>query len=112
MGMVLSEISLSDTFNHAHGVSMHMGERCVNLGKNDKIQSIKNGRRELEKKMAESEKIIAAVTPCLAPCDEQKCLSYSQSSESRDSRARLLITNTPYLFFGWRLLSINRSHLF
>ena len=34
-------------------------ERCVNLGKNDKIQSIKNGRRELEKKMAESEKIIA-----------------------------------------------------
>ena len=29
MGMVLSEISLSDTFNHAHGVSMHMGERCV-----------------------------------------------------------------------------------
>ena len=69
MGMVLSEISLSDTFNHAHGVSMHMGERCVNLGKNDKIQSIKNGRRELEKKMAESEKIIAAVTTCLAPCD-------------------------------------------
>ena len=44
-------------------------ERCVNLGKNDKIQSIKNGRRELEKKMAESEKIIAAVTTCLAPCD-------------------------------------------
>ena len=30
--MVLSEISLSDTFNHAHGVSMHMGERCVTHG--------------------------------------------------------------------------------
>ena len=52
-------------------VVSHIGseERCVNLGKNDKIQSIKNGRRELEKKMAESEKIIAAVTTCLAPCD-------------------------------------------
>ena len=30
--MVLSEISLSDTFNHAYGVSMHMGERCVTHG--------------------------------------------------------------------------------
>ena len=46
------------------------------------------------------------------PQSVQRRLSSSLSSAHHDSRARLLFQNTWHLFFGWRLLSINRSHLF
>ena len=46
-------------FDIEDGYAETIKELMAIMGKNERIQSIKNGRREIEKKLAESEKIIA-----------------------------------------------------
>ena len=53
----IQEQTMQFDIEESYGASIK--ELMAIMGKNDKIQSIKNGRRELERKMAESEKIIA-----------------------------------------------------
>ena len=57
-GALLSIQEQTKQFDIEDGFGEAVKELMAIMGKNDRIQSIKNGRRELEKKLAESEKII------------------------------------------------------
>ena len=58
-GALLSIQEQTKQFDIEDGYAETIKELMAIMGKNDRIQSIKNERRELERKLAESEKIIA-----------------------------------------------------
>ena len=58
-GALLSVQEQTMQFDIEDGYAETIKELMAIMGKNDRIQSIKNGRREIEKKLEESEKIIA-----------------------------------------------------
>ena len=71
----IQEQTMQFDIEESYGASIK--ELMAIMGKNDKIQSIKNGRRELERKMAESEKIIAE--------REKKIKALEEEYHSRES---------------------------
>ena len=71
----IQEQTMQFDIEESYGESIK--ELMAIMGKNDKIQSIKNGRRELERKMAESEKIIAE--------REKKIKALEEEYHSRES---------------------------
>ena len=58
-GALLSIQEQTKQFDIEEGFGEAVKELMAIMGKNDRIQSIKNERRELERKLAESEKVLA-----------------------------------------------------